>query len=271
MRWFVLMIAWMGCIDEVEPPPDGEDPTPICDGRLQADEGDVIDAPFDLDGDGFVNGQDLGCVSNYPPEALDCDDEDGNVHPGMPEAPCNGVDDDCDPLTVDAEDLDLDGQDSCEDCDDTDPLRRTDLEETCWDKVDNNCDDVVDEGCGLDYSGTFRLNRRVTYQCAAGAIDIDFEDVTVLWLPPYASLLQEGGVQPGNMNGTIDEDGTFTFNAANIIGTAAACDELYQFRGVFVDEDTFEGELEARFLGGFPCLNCESQLWTGLTGTRTSQ
>jgi len=63
--------------------------------------------PVDSDGDGV-------------PTPEDCDDEDPDVYPGATEVSCNGLDDDCDPATVDAVDEDGDGVSSCEDCDDTD-------------------------------------------------------------------------------------------------------------------------------------------------------
>ena len=59
--------------------------------------------PADADGDGYA--------------VTDCDDEDATVHPGAPEIPYDGVDNDCDEQTPD-DDLDGDGVLVADDCDD---------------------------------------------------------------------------------------------------------------------------------------------------------
>ncbi len=85
----------------------------------------------DDDGDGYAVEQ-------------DCDDGDPDVNPDADEEPYNGLDDDCDPTTLD-DDLDQDGYDLDEDCDDTDAAINPDAEETC-DEVDNDCDGEIDDG-----------------------------------------------------------------------------------------------------------------------------
>jgi hypothetical protein len=60
------------------------------------------------------------------PDATDCDDDDPAVHPDTAEVPYDGIDNDCDPATVD-DDLDGDGYLAAADCDDDDALR--------WDQV----------------------------------------------------------------------------------------------------------------------------------------
>ena len=67
-----------------------------CDGAV-----DELDPPcalcVDSDGDGYGNPASTAC----PHAELDCDDSDPDVNPGMSEIRGNGVDDDCDPDTLD--------------------------------------------------------------------------------------------------------------------------------------------------------------------------
>ncbi len=76
----------------------------ICDGIQQATE-DPVDAPFDLDGDGFYDDGNPQCAENYDADQLDCDDDDPDVNPDGTEVQCDGLDNDCDEETLDGEDL----------------------------------------------------------------------------------------------------------------------------------------------------------------------
>jgi len=95
----------------------------------------ATDNSVDADGDGHPR----------PPEGLDCDDEDPEVHPGADEV-CDGKDNNCDQLLDEGYDVDDDGVTTCGgDCDDDDPDVSPDVSEEC-DGADNNCDGLVDEG-----------------------------------------------------------------------------------------------------------------------------
>jgi hypothetical protein len=80
----------------------------------------------DVDGDGFSISE-------------DCDDFNPNVNPGQIEEPYNGLDDDCDPTTVD-DDLDQDGFLLADDCDDNNPNINPDAEEIPNNGIDEDCD-----------------------------------------------------------------------------------------------------------------------------------
>jgi len=155
----------------------------ICDG-LDNDCNGMVDDGLsmftyyvDLDGDGFGEAaQQLDtCLSTLPfgyaDNAMDCDDLDPNIHPGMAET-CDGIDNDCsgvadDGLTVFTYYLDSDGDlfgdpntsvDTCGaldpnlgyvlngfDCDDTNDQVNPFMEEV-FDSLDNDCNGLVDDG-----------------------------------------------------------------------------------------------------------------------------
>jgi hypothetical protein len=117
--WTVLLIVGACGEAEAERPADTGDDTL-----------DVVDA----DGDGVS-----------PPE--DCDDTDAGVSPEAAEVVYDGVDNDCDPTTVD-DDLDGDGYPLAADCDDTDAEVIPEPLEICDDGIDNDCDGTSND-CAL--------------------------------------------------------------------------------------------------------------------------
>ena len=147
-----------------------------CDETVDEDGGDVVWC-VDADGDGHGDAATIGNACVLPANAVvTCDDcEDGNrsVHPNGVEL-CNGLDDDCDGLTDQADaadaqvwyfDGDLDGygvsvpyttgcdlpvgySDNAEDCDDGEATVHPGATEECNNGVDDNCDGGPD-GCGV--------------------------------------------------------------------------------------------------------------------------
>jgi hypothetical protein len=118
-----------------------------CDGRV--DEDAVDGGTFHLDGDGDGWGDPTQTVQACAPgpgavaDATDCDDADPNANPGFVEEYYNGVDDDCDPATVD-DDQDRDGYPVEDDCSDVDPERHPGVPETC-NGGDDDCDGAIDD------------------------------------------------------------------------------------------------------------------------------
>lgn len=149
-----------------------------CDGALQAEE-NVVDAPFDADGDGFFDGNNPDCLLTYAADRLDCDDRDPEVHPGAEEVPCNGADDDCDPATEDIIDLDGDGFDSCEDCLDTDRLVNPAAIERVCNSLDDDCDPYSPDEVDIDADGYGNCSDcdDNTAQRSPGNVELDCNDI----------------------------------------------------------------------------------------------
>ncbi|MBK7344153.1 MAG: T9SS type A sorting domain-containing protein [Saprospiraceae bacterium] len=94
----------------------------------------------DADGDGY---------NSY----VDCADDNDQMNPGQTEMVYNGLDDDCNPATLD-DDLDQDGFLLADDCDDTDPNINPDADEIPNNGIDEDCDgmDLVSSLHRLDHA-----------------------------------------------------------------------------------------------------------------------
>lgn len=253
----LILLTTLACQSDI-----GITETSLCDGELQRSE-DGVDSPYDRDGDGYFDGSNPGCQDTYASEDLDCDDLDPEVNPGALETECNEIDDDCDPLTLDAADEDQDGVMACDDCDDLNATVSMATEEECDDGIDNDCDGDIDEDCAIDYSGAWFLDQSVSYACAWGAVELSFS--TVELTQAGSNLLIEGqGTkgQPGQTSGALT--GTSFSTTRSVPG---ACQEDYSFDGVFDDENTFTGTFEAVFTGGVNCLDCATRVWN-IQGSR---
>ncbi len=199
---------------------------------LEKDEG------CDLDGDGYcgkvalVSGEALVCQH----AAIDCNDQDAEVHPDAAE-PCNFVDDDCDGKKDELCDLDGDGwcagvmpmevkgckglsgpavalcakqfQDQVcpegfADCDDADATAHPMAAEVC-DDHDNDCDASVDEGLDQDDDGWCTVQSDVGKGCLAcpkGTTDCKDDSASV---HPGGEDVPDGAALDSNCDG-IDGD-----------------------------------------------------------------
>lgn len=128
--------------------------TSKCDGALQGNE-DSVDSPYDEDGDGYFDAANADCAAVYTADRLDCDDLNADVNPGMTESTCDGLDNDCDPETIDGEDLDQDGFTACadQDCDDTNPDIYPGNAETPCNGFDDDCNPVTIDDADDDNDG----------------------------------------------------------------------------------------------------------------------
>jgi hypothetical protein len=125
----------------------------------------VLAACGDGPGPGNGNGNTDGVQTEDPPgdpadadqdgfdAPLDCDDSDPAVNPDAAEVAYDGVDNDCDPATLD-DDLDGDGFLLLDDCDDANPDVHPGADEYCGE--DRDCDGETSESNSVDAPDWYR-------------------------------------------------------------------------------------------------------------------
>ena len=127
-------------------------------------EGTIIentaDIYFDLNPPIITNTTDNVMISSFDVDEdgydifSDCDDTNSEVNPGNIEISYNGLDDDCNPLTLD-DDLDEDGYNLADDCDDANPAINPGAVEIVYSGIDEDCneltldDDLDEDGFGI--------------------------------------------------------------------------------------------------------------------------
>jgi hypothetical protein len=145
-----------------------------CDGQIDDEPVDVATWYADGDGDGYgdleASVEACEAPTGFVDDSSDCDDADDAVHPEAGEI-CNGIDDDCDELIDDEDEVldpatwyaDGDGDgygdaesstEACElpsgfvddssDCDDTDDAVHPEADEIC-NGIDDDCDELIDD------------------------------------------------------------------------------------------------------------------------------
>lgn len=184
-----------------------------CDGTIDEEAVDQLTWWADADGDSWGDPKSTRMACEQPPGHVlndgDCDDTDPETNPDTPEE-CNGLDDDCDGVVDDPEELDTttywpdgDGDgygdesmptELCEarpgyvlddqDCDDGDASIHPEAMETC-DGVDENCNGIIDDPKLIEIIPWYPDGDGDGYGTEAGAV----EDCA----PPGSGYVTEGG------------------------------------------------------------------------------
>ncbi len=183
----------------------------------------MIQLPLlDQDGDGFTTD-------------VDCDDSNEAINPAATELAYNGVDDDCDPMTLD-DDLDGDGFGIATDCDDTNALIFPGAIELYNSGIDENCNGLIDEpdadGDGFDFDEdcndyNIAINPDA-FDIPANGIDENCDGVdgiptgcTTFATGPWQTFINNGSCE--NPNTTIQMWSNESYSVLNLI------DDQYYF------------------------------------------
>lgn len=118
--------------------------------------GPTTEGPGEGGGDGGVTDDSDADGDGYTPADGDCNDNNENVNPGVPDDTCDLVDNDCNGTIDDMFNMDGDGYSTCAgDCDDADetvypgaPEELNGEDDDCDGIPDNNRDDTDDDGDG---------------------------------------------------------------------------------------------------------------------------
>ncbi|MEE2829164.1 MAG: putative metal-binding motif-containing protein [Myxococcota bacterium] len=265
---FLGLFLLLGC-DERDPRDDDDAPdcsaaaveASLCNGQQDVGEF-VVDDLYDVDGDGYFDGSDCGCLETYPTEELDCDDGDAFVNPGATEVHCDGKDNDCDPATIESSDNDMDGYTDCEgDCDDTRADSYPGAPEVECDGVDQDCDGLdAGEGCAVNYAGSWALDSEVAYSCEGLAVGFSAFELNqsgqAVQIDTENCSACDG---PGPLTGAFISE--TQFDASGTQNLSGDCSVVFGMLVTFLDSDSLSGNFTLNFAGaGCGGLGCSGQL-----------
>jgi len=132
----------------------------------------------------------------------DCDDNNANINPGLIEVLYNGIDDDCNPSTLD-DDLDQDGFASANDCDDFNPAINSSMTELPYNGIDDDCNPATLDD-DLDQDGF------------SGADDCDDNNPSIFpsqTEAPYNGF--DDDCNPATLDDDLDQDGFLNADDCN--------------------------------------------------------
>ena len=189
---------WFNGIDDDCDPDTPDDPCSVL--TLDCTGPGLIDQGQDADGDGWG----MCC---------DCDDHARLVYPGRPEVWGNGIDDDCNPRTLDdgsylcevaepdcsaqnlnqGADQDGDGWGACCDCDDSDPQVHPGRTELIYNNKDDDCNPLTTDGdCPPDCSRPDGYCQGADYDLDGWGLLCDCDDGDENVHPGQAEILDNG-------------------------------------------------------------------------------
>ncbi|AOW21043.1 MopE-related protein [Urechidicola croceus] len=188
-------------LDTIDADNDGFNSDVDCDDNDSAINPDTV-WYLDADNDGFASSTIASCTNpgtGYTLSALpvaDCDDNDAAINPDATEVLYDGIDNDCNPDTLDTVDADNDGVNSDVDCDDNDATVNPNAEEILYDGIDNDCNPDTLDTIDADNDG-FNSD-----------VDCDDNDATV---NPAAEEIPYNGIDddcdPKTLDDDLDNDG----------------------------------------------------------------
>jgi len=187
---------------------------------------------------------------------VDCDDNDPTVYPSAEEILYNGIDDDCDPNTLD-DDFDQDGYGILDDCDDSDSSINPDMSEIPYNSIDDDCNPLTLDD-DLDGDGFTQVD------------DCDDTDANVnssMVEEPYNGV--DDDCNPETLDDDLDGDGYILADDCDDSDATINSDQVeVPYNGIDDDCDstTFDDDLDQDgYLAADDCDDTNSAINPGLS------